>query len=55
VTLLRDFPTYTREDVAHVHRGKIGIDATAPLALRELFARRRFPGEEGLDLGDYIA
>ena len=47
-------PSYTREDVSDVHRGKFGIDATAPLGRGDLFARRRFPGEEALNLGDYI-
>ncbi len=47
-------PSYTREDVADVHRGKVGIDATAPLGREDIFARRRFPGEEGIDLESYI-
>jgi UbiD family decarboxylase len=47
-------PSYTREDVREVHRGKVGIDATAPLALRETFERRRFPGMERVRLADYL-
>lgn len=47
-------PSYTREDVRDVHRGKFGIDATAPLGRGDLFVRRRFPGEETVNLGDYI-
>jgi 2,5-furandicarboxylate decarboxylase 1 len=47
-------PSYTREDVRDIHRGKVGIDATVPLAKKALFARRVFPGEAGLRLEDYI-
>lgn len=47
-------PSYTREDVRDVHRGKVGIDATVPLAMRDKFERRRFPGEERIRLSDYI-
>ena len=47
-------PSYTREDVRDIHRGKFGIDATVPLAKAELFARRVFPGESTLRLEDYI-
>lgn len=47
-------PSYTREDVREVHRGKVGIDATVPGPMRELFARRRFPGEEAIRLEDYL-
>jgi UbiD family decarboxylase len=47
-------PSYTREDVRDVHRGKVGIDATAPLGNKDLFARRRFPGEESIVLEDYL-
>ena len=47
-------PSYTREDVRDVHRGKVGIDATVPMDKRELFARRKFPGEEKIRLEDYL-
>ncbi len=47
-------PSYTREDVRDVHRGKVGIDATAPLGNKDLFACRRFPGEERIVLEDYL-
>ncbi|QIE48153.1 UbiD family decarboxylase (plasmid) [Pseudohalocynthiibacter aestuariivivens] len=46
--------SYTREDVREVHSGKLGIDATAPLSMKPLFERRRFPGEESIKLEDYI-
>ncbi len=32
------------------HRGKIGIDATAPMKMRDVFRRRKFPGIETLNL-----
>jgi UbiD family decarboxylase len=47
-------PSYTREDVRDVHRGKVGIDATVPIDKKTLFERRRFPGEESIVLKDYI-
>jgi UbiD family decarboxylase len=47
-------PSYTREDVKDIHRGKVGIDATYPLDRAALFARRRFPGEERVRLEDYL-
>ncbi len=47
-------PSYTREDVREIHRGKVGIDATVPLSMKDLFARRRFPGEESIRLEDYV-
>jgi 2,5-furandicarboxylate decarboxylase 1 len=54
VYLIPRIPSYTREDVRDVHRGKMGIDATVPLDRKELFARRRFPGEENVRLEGYI-
>ncbi|MDQ0325886.1 UbiD family decarboxylase [Rhodopseudomonas julia] len=47
-------PSYTREDVREVHRGKIGIDATVPMHMKKLFERRRFPGESEVRLEEYI-
>lgn len=47
-------PSYTREDVRDIHSGKLGIDATVPLAKAELFARRVFPGEQSVRLEDYL-
>ena len=47
-------PSYTREDVRDIHRGKVGIDATVPLDKRALFARRRFPGEDAVRLEEYL-
>ena len=48
-------PSYTREDIREIHRGKIGIDATVPLDKKELFARRLFPGEDRIRLEDYVS
>ncbi len=47
-------PSYTREDVREIHRGKVGIDATVPLDKSALFARRVFPGEAAVRLDDYV-
>jgi len=47
-------PSYTREDVRDIHRGKVGIDATVPIGMKQLFARRRFPGEERIRLQEYL-
>jgi 3-polyprenyl-4-hydroxybenzoate decarboxylase len=55
VYMVPRIPSYTREDVREVHRGKVGIDATAPLSMKQLFERRRFPGEADIRLEDYIS
>jgi UbiD family decarboxylase len=47
-------PSFPREDVAGLHRGKLGIDATYPAGAGAQFARRRFPGIESLDLAAYL-
>ncbi|OZI26298.1 hypothetical protein CAL26_02900 [Bordetella genomosp. 9] len=47
-------PSYTREDVREVHRGKLGLDATVPVAMKQLFERRRFPGEHDINLQEYL-
>lgn len=52
---LPNLPSFPRDDVKPVHRGKLGIDATYPLAMKEIFKRRRFPGIESIDLADYVA
>ncbi|HUL31974.1 MAG TPA: UbiD family decarboxylase [Thermodesulfobacteriota bacterium] len=48
-------PSYTREDIRDIHRGKVGIDATIPLTKKDMFARRLFPGEKQIRLEDYLA
>lgn len=52
--LIPRVPSYTREDVREVHRGKLGLDATVPMPMKALFARRRFPGEDTIHLKDYL-
>lgn len=54
VYMIPRMPSYTREDVRDVHRGKLGIDATVPLDKKALFERRRFPGEETVRLEEYL-
>ena len=45
---------FPRADVRAVHRGKIGLDATAPLDMKDTFRRRRFPGIEAIRPQDYF-
>ncbi len=45
---------FPRADVRAVHRGKIGLDATAPLDMKDTFRRRRFPGIETVNPIDYF-
>ena len=45
---------FPRADVRAVHRGKIGLDATAPLDMKDTFRRRRFPGIEAINPVDYF-
>lgn len=42
--------SFPRADVRPVHKGKMAFDATVPMDLREVFARREFPGIEDIDL-----
>jgi UbiD family decarboxylase len=46
----RGFP----RDPHNLHQTKVGIDATAPLSAKEEYKRRRIPGEESIQLEDYI-
>jgi UbiD family decarboxylase len=46
--------SYTREDVKELHIGKIGIDATVPLHLKEIMRRRVIPGESEINPEDYL-
>jgi len=46
--------SFQRADVREVHRGKLGIDATVPMHMRDVFRRRRFPGSEDIRLEDYL-
>lgn len=53
--LIPRVPSYTREDVRAVHQGKLGLDATVPMAMKKLFERRRFPGEHEINLQEYLS
>jgi hypothetical protein len=37
-----------------LHKGKLALDATYPVAMKRQFQRRRFPGMEEIDLADYL-
>jgi UbiD family decarboxylase len=45
---------YSREDVKELHIGKVGIDATVPLHMKETMRRRKILGEEQVKLEDYL-
>jgi UbiD family decarboxylase len=47
-------PGFPRADVAGLHKGKLALDATYPIAMKRQFQRRRFPGMEKIDLTDYL-
>ena len=47
-------PSFPRADIKPVHSGKMAIDATVPLAMRDVLKRRRFPGLESIELSDYV-
>lgn len=46
--------SFQRADVRAAHRGKLGIDATAPTAMHDVFRRRVFPGLESIDPAAYF-
>ncbi|MBI4013939.1 MAG: UbiD family decarboxylase [Candidatus Rokubacteria bacterium] len=46
-------PSFAR-DPHQIHWGRLGIDATAPLAWRDEFERKRYPGLEAIRLEDYL-
>ena len=47
-------PSFPRKDVEQLHMGKVAIDATMPMVLRNGIDRRRFPGTETIRLEDYV-
>ncbi len=47
-------PGFSRPDVANLHLGKLALDATYPVAMKQHFARRKFPGIEQIDLAAYL-
>ena len=54
VLRLEGVPGFPRSDVAGLHTGKLGLDATYPLEMKRQFQRRRFPGIETIDLAAYL-
>jgi UbiD family decarboxylase len=54
IMMIPRLSSFQRADVRDAHRGKIGIDATAPMAMREVFKRRIFPKIESIQLDDYL-
>lgn len=45
---------FPRKDKSAIHRGKLGLDATKPMEMRSEFERKKIPGEEDIDLSDYL-
>jgi 2,5-furandicarboxylate decarboxylase 1 len=54
VLRLPGVPGFSRPDVANLHTGKLALDATYPVAMKQNFARRKFPGMETIDLAAYL-
>jgi UbiD family decarboxylase len=54
VLRLPGVPGFSRPDVANLHTGKLALDATYPVAMKQNFARRKFPGIEKIDLAEYL-
>ena len=44
---------FPRKDKWHMHRGKVGIDATVPLELKPEFERKQIPGQDKVSLSKY--
>jgi UbiD family decarboxylase len=53
VIIIPDTPSFYR-DPDHDHWSRMGIDATAPFERRHEFERKRVPGAETVNLGDYF-
>lgn len=53
VMVIPGVPSFAR-DPHETHWGRIGIDATAPLANRADFERKRYPGLDDVRLEDYL-
>lgn len=54
VFMIPRLSSFQRADVRDAHRGKLGIDATAPFAMRNVFRRRTFPRIDAILLEDYL-
>jgi 2,5-furandicarboxylate decarboxylase 1 len=50
----RGVPGFSRPDVADLHKGKLALDATYPVAMKKNFERRKFPGIESINLAAYL-
>ncbi len=53
--LIDDIPGGYEYDSNNTHRGRIGIDATAPYGHLRDFERTTTPGEDSVNLADYLA
>jgi 4-hydroxybenzoate decarboxylase len=51
--ILNDIPGFYR-DPHKDHWGRLCIDATMPFGREAEFARKRVPGEEGIDLKEWL-
>ncbi len=45
---------FPRKDKLEIHRGKLGVDATVPMARREEFQRKKIPESEKVVLENYL-
>ncbi|HET7671727.1 MAG TPA: UbiD family decarboxylase [Burkholderiales bacterium] len=53
-TILHDVPGFYRDPMKD-HWGRLLIDATRPWGREREFERKRIPGQDDIDLGDYLA
>jgi len=53
IHIIPNTPSFYR-DPHRMHWGRLVIDATAPMERRDEYERRRIPGEEELNLKDYL-
>jgi len=51
--VIDDVPGFYRDEHKD-HWGRLGLDATAPFHRREEFVRKSIPGEDDIDLADYL-
>jgi 2,5-furandicarboxylate decarboxylase 1 len=54
VLSIPDMPGFPRRDKWQIHMGKVGIDATVPVDRRKEFERKKIPGEDHIQLADYL-
>jgi 4-hydroxybenzoate decarboxylase len=53
VMIIPNVPSFAR-DPHEIHWGRVGIDATAPLAWHDEFERKAYPGLDAVRLEDYL-